>query len=156
MKTLISKNGKKIKLNQRYDLSDLLELKLESAFFNGISGEFYLPTEVVLRSPKEQAILKQGRIYRTNLYARGDQLYSYSDLAKEKDFKGTYHEDELFILEVWSDIGQSGHVNYQFFGDWSVVCYSDLKAFLDSKGYSEFRGFTLDEEIAEWLLRSDN
>lgn len=151
MKTLIYKNGKKLKLNQSYGLKELLELNLDSAFYHGIAGEFFVPTECVLKSPKDICAIQTGRIYRTNLFRRGDEALTYEDLASQKDFKGTYHEDELLLLEIWSDVGQDGHVAYRFFGDWSLICYSDLKCFLKTKGHGEIREFTIDEDITEWL-----
>jgi len=72
---------------------------------------FPLPTETVIYKP-QFVVPELARTYRTDLYLRGRYILSYDELRTWPGFRGTYHETEIWLFEVWTDRGSDGHVQW--------------------------------------------
>lgn len=74
---------------------------------------FTVPYEVIMNGATKTHDY-YGRIYYTNLYQIGGKVVTYDEmrLIRGKAFAGGDCEDELVLVEVFSDWGEDGHVDY--------------------------------------------
>ena len=89
---------------------DLIILGLRPIFFN-------IPVELVIRDPGVYAP-KQGRAWATGKYLDPETNVpkSYQEIARRSDFSGLSNYHQLHLMEIWSDIGDDGHVFYTIDG----------------------------------------
>ena len=91
-----------------------------------------LPTEIVIDKP-QYVIPQQARIYSTYLYWVDDRIMDYKTLLNSKKaegFKGISHYDSIVLVEIWSNYGDDGHTEYNFYG-WRYVPVSRLEEELE-------------------------
>lgn len=95
---------------------NLLErmVKMPSVGF-GAPNEFPLPTEVVVTSDQFVSCRK-GRYWEVDLYVRDGELLDYDELKMRSDFKGTVHEVQVRLYELWTNLGDDGHCEYCLMG----------------------------------------
>ena len=81
-------------------------------------SNFPIPYEQVVYGDKVIGRRIEGRIYKTSYYRIDDQILKYEDLVKLRGplFRGTYNEEEISIVEVFSDYGSDGHTEYSLIG----------------------------------------
>jgi hypothetical protein len=80
-----------------------------------------VPTEVVVYELGQKIEPKMARLYWTDLYLLDGVPATYKQIVEhcklhEKKFKGSGHYDQLLLVEVWSDYGSDGHVEYELRG----------------------------------------
>lgn len=81
---------------------------------------FPVPTEIVVRDIRDPVIMDQGRVYETGLWLQGRIIASYQDLPHDQG-----HREMLWLSEVYEDLGDDGHVDYQLRG-WRLIKHSTL------------------------------
>jgi hypothetical protein len=79
---------------------------------------FNLPTPQLITAPV-LAVPLQGRFWALELYLRDQRLLPYSQLRQCPDFRGTSHEMQIHMYEVWEDMGDDGHTDYRLRG-WTL------------------------------------
>lgn len=93
-------------------------IPLKEFEFNGkekICKNIPVPTEIV--------ILKEGvykpnyaRVLDTSLYILDGKVVDYDELKILFGFKGTCHYESVYLVEVWVQSGDDGHIKYCFRG----------------------------------------
>jgi hypothetical protein len=91
------------------------------SFLRGRCVQVPMPTEQVIYSFGQTPVVEVARYYYTGYYLYEDRTWSYLELHKAvtdkgEKFMGTYHYDEIILVEVWEDHGDDGHVKNQFIG----------------------------------------
>jgi len=61
-----------------------------------------------------------GRAYRTGRYLMNGRVVSYDEIRARPGFVGTYAEEEIWMVEVWEDHGDDGHIRQTQIG-WRFV-----------------------------------
>jgi len=77
--------------------------------------EMYLPSEFVIEEPCVVAPAI-ARAYRTDFYVLDGEIVSCDVLQKISGFRGTIQYKNVYLLELWSNQGDDGHVDYCFEG----------------------------------------
>ena len=82
----------------------------------------YLPTELRVRRP-ELMQPGQGRIFETHLYLFDGEVVDYNELRNRCEkrkprqrFEGTSAHESVVLVEVYSDHGDEGHINFELVG----------------------------------------
>jgi len=85
-----------------------------------------LPTEVVVAEPR-YVVPRQARAFRTNFFVVDGNVVLYHELCELRgaDFKGTTYERNVYLIEVWEDFGDDGHVSWCLIG-WKFIESNDL------------------------------
>lgn len=80
--------------------------------FEGVFCRFYLPTEVVIKSP-EVVYPYEARAYRTGLYIWKGKICDYKTILLNKvDDKDMCSREEIVLVEAFYDNGSDGHINF--------------------------------------------
>jgi len=82
-----------------------------------IAEEIPVPTEFVVKSV-QICTPSFARVFRTGFYLLRNEIVDYKTLYEKENerFKGTSHYDEVFLVEVWVDCGDDGHVCFRHVG----------------------------------------
>ncbi len=98
-----------------------------------IHQTFHVPTEAVVREP-EQIAPAVGRTYATNFFLKDRRIVQYAQLCRRKDFVGTMCEKELFLVELFADRGEDGHVAYEIEGH-ALMTQTQIDRYLAERGF---------------------
>ena len=76
-----------------------------------------LPTETVVTTPTF-VVPRQARAYKTDLYVVDGNVVNYNQLhaLRGPQFRGTAYERGVYLIEVWEDTGDDGHVSWTMLG----------------------------------------
>lgn len=117
----------------RWDQEDPKSIRFPKEFlcylFHSRTSIFYLPTENVLRHPGDIPTIKQGKYYETDWFIKDGELVHLHQLQQHPTFRGTGYETHIYLIEVWEDLGDDGHVSFQHIG-YTFVTYAALKDIL--------------------------
>lgn len=82
-------------------------------------AEYAIPTEYVIYEPQLVAP-RLGRAFNTELYLKNHKPVGYDELSADPSFVGTYREVSIVLVEVWTNRGSDGHVDWEQVG-WRFV-----------------------------------
>lgn len=123
----------------------------------GSYHQLVLPTEMVLGGPMSQALdpamYTIMRYTRSGYYWVDDKLMTYGEMVDHyvdagKEFKGTWHNRQAYLIERWTDCGHEGHVDWWHEGDALVLFTGKYASQEETQGLlREAKG----TDIQRWL-----
>lgn len=109
---------------------------------HGICETIYLPTEVVVHVP-QTVVPKTARVYKTPWYVQGSILINYHEewLRQPAPIRREMQRNpnnDVYLIEVWDNVGDDGHVLFAQQG-WRLVRWASLKPVLDDLQANRYR-----------------
>lgn len=94
-----------------YDLIEVYSLKeIPEEFHLRDTQQFGIPTEIVIMDTKAVEPI-QARYWRIDRWLVDGEIVNYGFLQKLPDFKGYGKYAQLYVVELWGDEGDDGHIN---------------------------------------------
>lgn len=76
---------------------------------------FYIPTQIVIKDVDSYVPI-QARYWEIDRWLYEGQIVTYEFLQKLPNFRGYGNYTQLYIIELWEDVGDDGHIEQRLAG----------------------------------------